>query len=266
MAQLNSPIAILKLLDKSNCGKCSQPTCLAFASAVFNGSCQLNECPSLSAEIIKNYAGEVVNQRGTGQQLEESTEQLKKQVSAIEFSSDLADKLGARYSDGILTIPCMGQELHVDKDGNITSDIHVHAWITGLILNYIINCSGTPVSGEWITFRALGGGREWASFFAQRCEKPLKKVADNYTRFFEDMLHIFNGQRIEHNYPADISIVLHPLPKVPVLFCYTGPEDGLESTMAIFFDSRIEEHLDVASIYALGTGLATMFGKFSSLH
>ena len=94
----------------------------------------------------------------------------------------------------------------------------------------------------------------------------MKKVADTYTDLFNDMLHIFNGRQVEDHYQSDISLVLHPLPLVPILICYWKPEDGLESSLNMFFDSTAEDNLNIESIYALGTGLVRMFEKIALTH
>jgi hypothetical protein len=123
-----------------------------------------------------------------------------------------------------------------------------------------------PVSGKWVPFREHKGGKKWHRLFGQRCEKPLKKIADTYTDLFNDMLHIFNGRQVENHYQSDISLVLHPLPLVPILICYWKPEDGLESSLNIFFDSTAEDNLNIESIYALATGLVRMFEKVTLTH
>ena len=109
-------------------------------------------------------------------------------------------------------------------------------------------------------------GKERQGLFQQRCEKPLKKVADSYTGLFEDMLNIFNGKQVEKHYASDISLVLHPLPKVPVLICYWKPDDGLESDLTLFFDSTAQDNLPIESVYALGAGLVRMFEKIALRH
>jgi hypothetical protein len=48
------------------------------------------------------------------------------------------------------------------------------------------------------------------------------------------MIQLFNGKAVEQQYAADISLVLHPLPKVPILICYWKPEDGMASSLHIF--------------------------------
>jgi hypothetical protein len=143
-----------------------------------------------------------------------------------------------------------------------------------------------PTSGKWVPLRELKKGKNWYRLFGQRCEKPLKRVADTYTDLFEDLIHIFNGRQVEKHYAADISLVLYPLPKVPILICYwkpedglesslniffdstaeDKPEDGLESSLNIFFDSTAEDNLKIESIFALSVGLVRMFEKLALRH
>jgi len=94
----------------------------------------------------------------------------------------------------------------------------------------------------------------------------MKKVADTYPDFFADMLQIFAGKQVGRQFDSDISLVLHPLPKLPILICYWRPEDGLESDFHLFFDSTAENMLTIDSIYLLTTGLLIMFEKIALRH
>lgn len=265
MSKLNNPMEILKLLNKSNCGDCKESTCLAFAAAVFQGRKQLDECPHLDKEIIDQYGGKTEKRRMIEEDQEEAVEQLKEKLAAIDLSK-VATRLGATFSDGKLTIKVLGKNFNVDSLGNLSSEIHIHPWVTAPILSYILNSAGKPVSGQWVHLRELKNGREWQGLFGERCEKPLKKVADTYTDLFNDMLHVFNGKKVENHYESDISIVLYPLPKVPTLICFWEPEDGLESSLNIFFDSTGEENLGIESLYTLAVGLVRMFEKIAMRH
>jgi len=263
--QPNNPMEIFKLLEKSNCRECNEKTCLAFSVAVFNGQKQLDECPRLESDIIERFGGKIEKKTTPDQEMDESIEQLKRKIATIDIAAS-AQRLGARFSNGKLTIKILGKDFGLDSKGNITTDIHVHSWILVPVLNYIIDGAKTPVSGKWVPFRELEGGKTWYRLFGQRCEKPLKKVADTYTDLFEDMIHIFNGKPAGNHYASDISLVLHPLPKVPILICYWKPEDGLESSLNIFFDSTAEDNLNIESIYALAVGLVRMFEKIALRH
>jgi len=265
MAQFNNTFEIFKLLDKTNCGKCNEKTCLAFAAGVFKGQRQLNECPHLESGVIAKYGTTTGAQVKVDNDRDELLEKLKRKIATIDLSSS-ARRLGAKYSGDKLTIKTLGKDFSVDTKGNISTDIHVHTWISIPVYNYIIDGAGIPVSGSWVPFRELKGGKTWGRFFNHQCEKPLKKIADTYTNLFEDMIHIFNGRQVENHYKSDISLVLHPLPKVPLLICYWKPEDGLESDLNLFFDSTAEDNLNIESLYLLGTGLVVMFEKITLRH
>jgi hypothetical protein len=263
--QPKNPMEIFKLLEKSNCKKCNEKTCLAFSVAVFKGQKQLNECPCLESDIIERFSGNTEKKATPEQEMDESLEQLKRKIATIDLAAS-AKRLGARFFNDKLTIKILGKDFSLDSKGNVTTDIHVHSWIMVPVLNYIIDGAKIPVSGKWVPLRELEGGKTWYRLFGQSCEKPLKKLADNYTDLFEDMIHIFNGKPAENHYDSDISLVLHPLPKVPILICYCKPEDGLGSSLNIFFDSTAEDNLNIESIYTLAVGLVRMFEKIALRH
>jgi hypothetical protein len=265
MAPLKTPMEILRLLEKSNCRQCGELTCLAFAAAVFKGQKHLDECPHLDQEVLNRFERKPQTEAENDRELREGFEGLRTRLSKLDFSM-AAQRSGGRYADGKLTLKILGKDFSVDTRGNFFSDIHIHHWITIPVLNYIITGAGIPVSGKWVPFRELRNGGTWGPLFNQRCEKPLKRTADIYTDFFEDMIRIFNGRQVENHYAADISLVLHPLPKVPMLICYWKPEEGLESSLNLFFDSTAEDNLPIESLFALGTGLTRMFEKIGLTH
>jgi hypothetical protein len=101
--------------------------------------------------------------------------------------------------------------------------------------------------------------------FAQMCEKPCKRLADDDVDLFGDILGLF-GRRVENRHSSDVSYLLHPLPRVPVLIRYWGPEDGLESNLDFLFDSTATENLSIESVYLPGTGLVRIFEKIALRH
>lgn len=265
MIQLTNPMEIFKLLDRSNCRKCNELTCLAFAAAVFKGQRRLIECPNLESHDIEHSDGKSEGRVTNEQELEFMIEELKNRLAYVDLGS-ASPKLGASFSESKLTLKILGKNLSVDFKGNITTDIHIHSWLTIPVLNHIIQSKGTPVSGEWVPLRELKNGKTWYRLFEQQCEKPLKRVADMHADLFEDMIRVFKGKQVEKHYGSDFALVLRPLPKVPILICYAKAEDGLESNLNIFFDSTAEDHLNIESIYLLGVGLAKMFKKIALRH
>jgi hypothetical protein len=256
---------IYKLLNGSNCRECTEKTCLAFAVAVFKGKKPIHACPYLDKEVIARYGGAIEKPNTIDENKTEAIERLKEKISLIDLS-EAAKRMGARFSNNKLTLKIFGKDFSVDTQGNISSDIHINAYMAVPVLNYILNGSGRTPNGKWITFRELNGGPSRYAHFQRCCEKPLKRVADTYTDLFKDMLEIFDGKQIASHIGSDVSIVLYPLPLFPIMVCYWKPEDGLESDLYIYFDSASDDHLDIESIYTLCEGLALMFKKIALRH
>jgi len=84
MAQLNNTVEILRLLDKSNCGKCNEPTCLAFAAAVARERRALDECPGIAREVIEQFEGESRERKPSNRDMEGVLNQLRERLRAID--------------------------------------------------------------------------------------------------------------------------------------------------------------------------------------
>jgi hypothetical protein len=162
-----------------------------------------------------------------------------------------------------LTIKVLGKDFSVDKQGVITSQCHVNLWISGPILQYILYSKGKEPIGDWAHMRDLRGGDDWARFFTQRCEKPLQRVIDGYTDLLSDVIDILDGRPAPEMFDSDIAVLIEPLPKLPILLCYWKPEDGMGSSVHLFFDRTAPDNMEIESIYGLGVGLLTMFEKMA---
>ena len=222
-------------------------------------------CPHLDEKIIRQFGDRIEKPKSIEEDREEIIQNLKQKIADTDLSF-VAPKVGGSFSNDQLILKILGKNFIVCSDGNLISDIHINPWVTIPILSYILNCTNLPVSGNWVPFRELKTGRTWQGLFRQQCEIRLKKLADTYTDLFEELIHIFNGKQVTNHYESDISLVLHPLPKMPMLICYWRPEDGLESDLSLFFDSTVENNCGIEAIYGLGTGFVRMIEKLSLRH
>jgi hypothetical protein len=261
---LSNPLEIVQLLAKSNCKKCGEKTCLAFASAVVMGKRKLNECPELSSEIIAQFV-EAPEDREANEPGFEYIAKLKSQIARMNLSA-AGERVGGNFSDGRLTLKILGKDYSIDSQGNIYAEIHVNPWIVVPFFEYILHGEGIPVAGKWLSLRELKTGRARHKMFQRQCEEPMKRVADSYPALFNDIVQMFSGRQVSKHLDSDISVVLYPLPKVPIMICYWLPDDGLDSILHVFFDETADRNLDADSVFTLGTGLATMFKKFAMRH
>jgi hypothetical protein len=265
MSQLDNPLGIYKLLPKSNCKLCGVATCLAFAAAVIKGEKRLDECPHLENTIIEKLDERIIRQPTPEEQMKQILDPLKKEIVTIDFSASVK-RLGATLSSDKLSIKCLGKDFTVSSEGDIISDCHNNEWVTVPLLNYIIYSAGNNLTGKWVPFRELSNKTIWNSYFEHKFEKPLKQLTDAHPDLIEDMIYIFSGKPVENSFSSDISLVLYPLPKVPILICYSKPQEDLESKLNVFFDSSAEANLNIDSIYRLCVGLLMMFQKITSRH
>ena len=265
MNRIVNTMDIYRLLDKSNCRECGETTCLAFSAAVFRGARQLSDCPRLDQDVVAGFENPSEKRKNLDQEGEEAISRLREAIKDVDLAA-AASRLGGVYANGRLTLKVLGKDFGVDDRGRMHTEIHVHAWVAVPVLRYILKGKGRSVSGNWVPLRELQGGKDWYRLFGQRCEKPLKKVADTYTDLFEDMVHLFNARQVGRHFESDISVVLHPLPRVPMLICYWKPDDGMDSDLHLFFDDTAEVNLHIEALYTLGTGLVLMFEKIARRH
>ena len=265
MNQPKNAMEIFQLLEKSNCRDCGYKTCLAFAGAVFRGQSQLELCPKLDRETIERFSGEPRKEHTVEEIQEAYMNDLKEKISDLDLD-EAARRIGGRVSSNKLTLKVLGKDFSVDSNGHLYTDIHINMWVAIPFLTYVLYSKGIPVTGNWVSFRELKDGKEGYPLFQKRCEESMKRVADTYTDLFDDMVHIFGGKQVEKQFESDISVVLHPLPKVPIMVCYWLPEDGLESSLNVFFDKTADENLGTDIVFTLGVGLSQMFAKLALRH
>ncbi len=265
MSRITTPLQVYKFLPKTNCGQCGIATCLAFAAAVIKQEKRLSECPHLDKDTLARYEGMIDRPVSIEGVREEQLKELKKAIKTIDLPSRAA-LLGGRSTGETLVIRCLGKDFEIDGNGNVVSQCHTHAWFTLPLLDYVLHSGGEAIAGRWVPFRELEKGGTWNPLFEQRCEKPLKQIADAYNDLFEDLVRMFSGASSFNNFNSDISVVLYPLPKVPVLICYWKPEDDIESKLHVFFDDTAEKNLPVESLFTLGTGIVRMLEKIMHRH
>jgi hypothetical protein len=265
MSQIKTPLELYKHLPRTNCGDCGISACLAFAAAVIKEEKRLADCPHLDRGAAATLEGRIKKQVNIESIREEQLVELKKKVGFIDILSRSA-RLGATNKGKTVVIKCLGKDFVIDASGSVASQCHTHAWFSLPLLDYLLHSTGVDISGQWVPFRELEHGKTWAPLFEQRCEKPLKVIADSYNDLFEDLVSLFSGTSANDRFESDIAVVLHPLPKVPVLICYWRPDEGMESKLHMFFDATAEQNLSIESLFTLGTGLVRMFEKIMHRH
>ena len=266
MTALKTPMDVLRLVDRSNCRLCGSPTCLAFAALVIKGDKQLEECPKLNGRTTGQVTVQTAAQNADPtNEIEKALKEVKSRAREIDIR-ERAAKLGLPIIRGKLAVPVLGKQVYMDDMGELSADIHLHAWLALPIYNYVLDSTGAPTSGSWVSLRELKKGAVWYGLFKKSCEDPLVSLIEKDPELFGNMVEVFNGRAVSIESNPDHAFVLDPLPRTPIMIAYWGPDEGIGSHLKILYDSTVEQNLNIESIYAVSTGLTFMFEKIMPKH
>ena len=259
-----NPLGLYKLLPRTNCRDCGQPSCMAFAHALLREEAGPESCPHLEKEAISNLAA-LLSENTPQEGFRDTINKLRERVSRLDLAL-MADDLGARYDSGRLYVTCLGKEFIVLDSGFLESVCHVNVWVELMLLNYCVHGGRGPLSGQWVSYGQLPSAAPTAPYFERRTEEPLRAIADSHTAMFRDLMEIFGGKPVD-GFDADYAVVIHPLPKVPFLVLYTGPEEeGIDSRLRILLDSSATGFVPKEALTYMGRGIVEMFKKIASRH
>jgi hypothetical protein len=267
--QSATPLEIYQVLEKSNCGRCQLPSCLAFAAAVSAGQKNISDCPQLDQHHREQLASAL--QGGSGQELYRFVKELQgleESVCKLNFA-ERAPRIGGVFREnaggGSLVLKSLGKEFVIDQQGQVHSECHLIPWVKAPLLAYAVNPQHQAITGRWLNFRDLPGGMERQNLFTSRCERLLKSLADQHHGLLNDLADLFMGEPVA-DFDADLALVLYPLPHFPLLICWHAPEDGLESSLTILFDACCGTNLPTQMTFSLSIGLVQMFDHIAKQH
>ena len=265
MAQACNAMEIFQFLPKTNCKECGESTCLAFAGAVFTGNAELASCPYVPESKLQQYGRGGRHTNPIEEELSSVMKRLQDRLLSLDMK-DRAEAIEADYEEGRITVPILGKLFTIDRHANVTTDIHVNSWVLGSVLHYINYSKGISLTSNWVPLRELPSGKDWYRLFGQQCEKVLKNTADKYPDLFSDLVEMFRARMVDERFQSDVSVILSPLPLVPMLICYWRAEDDMESSLKLFFDDSAESNLGIEGLYTLGVGIAQMLERLAKVH
>jgi hypothetical protein len=116
-----------------------------------------------------------------------------------------------------------------------------------IILSFLLNADGTPLSGEWILYRELPGGLFYATTIPGVLQPLVKKYENGGGEFLEKLLEI--GGEINKNFK--FSGIIYPFKKFPVLFIIDEKDEEFDANVRVLFDSSASHYLKTDIIKTL---------------
>ncbi len=241
-----SPLEIVKLLPKTNCGQCGEVSCLAFAVALAAGKKRPEDCPYLDPEKLPSLgpspaASEI-------DQAYRILEEVKKKARALNLA-ELAPDLGLTFEKDHLLIPYLDAlvELTPEKarrqDGQ---ELDPRDQI--LLYNYLIFHGREPLSGEFVGLETFPNSISKVATLRRYAEEKLAQAFEKDPAFLRKRLSLFRARELPGE--ADWAVEIWILPRMPlrVYFWEGEPEEGLSSEAKILYDRKALVYLDLESL------------------
>jgi len=168
----------------------------------------------------------------------------------------MAAKSGAVYDRerSCLIMESFGQNISVSfPEGDIfflDTDHSPHFPLCICALNYLVRADGTPLSGKYISYRELENGHVFYKAFRRESINMLSAcLPGKNPQLFTEAARQLGGFVGEG---ADLACTLYPLPRFPVTVKLWFPDDEMEGSANILFDSSANHYLHTEDIAAIG--------------
>lgn len=177
----------------------------------------------------------------------------RQQLARIGDLEEQCRRAGARYmGPGEVIIDYVGEPYLISvPDGDISaadgrSDVPLTDKI--VILHYFVGSSGTPASGDLITFKQLAGGINYYPAFFQRTVAPFVNRFGKRPELLTEVGARFGGQKAGH---GDTSVTINALPLVPVTLVLWRGDEEVDPSGSILFDANISDYLPTEDVTVL---------------
>jgi hypothetical protein len=110
---------------------------------------------------------------------------------------------------------------------------------SSIVLHYLLNADGTPISGNWISYRELPGGLFYWQTIPGILAVLVKKYGSNGKDFLEKALEIGGKKYTGFKFGT----VIYPFKMFPVLLVLNEENDEFGASARVLFDSSAPHYL-----------------------
>jgi hypothetical protein len=118
----------------------------------------------------------------------------------------------------------------------------------GLIMHYLIQASGAPLTNTWITFREIPSGEFYYSAFAKRAKDPLVQTFGKNPGLLIELGTGMGGIKREE---GDASLCFQVFPRIPVCLILWAEDEEFPPDGNLLFDASISKYLSAEDIAVL---------------
>jgi len=150
-----------------------------------------------------------------------------------------------------IEIRYLGQELSLNfPEGTILaasgSPVSLREEI--FLLHYLEKASGSPLTGEWISFGEIPGGAFYQPVFAQRCQSALAKFFGQDPEEIRFLAGEWQGENLGL---GDAGVRIPVLPRLPLALVLWRGDAEFPAEGKVLFDASVSLYLPVEDIVVM---------------
>jgi len=164
-------------------------------------------------------------------------------------------KADVRYEDGVFHVPFFGVVYQVRWPDGLVHQIipgnerEAPITIAIILLHYLIHADGTPVQGDWITFRELPDGLTYFSAFQNRGPLALLRAFGHDLAGFRRAAQALGGDPLSF---GDASYAFWVLPRLPLAVVLHAGDDEFPPALNVLYDRAAGHYLPTEDLAAVG--------------
>ncbi len=268
-----SPIEIYKkILPKTDCKKCGESTCLAFATKVVVEKKPISMCPYINKEDLDRYSKILEDQYKKGKWVKKdiSKDALKwaKQRAIETDILSVKDRIGGEIvkfkGKEALKLPYFTTHVYITEEDIFCEQKELSRYEKVFLYNHIAQGGKKEPTGKFIPFHELPNTISKQKSMKKHVEEPLENGFKNKTELLIKRGFSIGGKDVSNEYKADVALKFKPLPQIPLILLFWDEEKGQEYFPAkamLLFDETIIDHLDIESILFLCEHLVSLLLK-----
>ncbi len=240
-------IDIYKKLPGSNCGECSEATCMAFALRVKSAQRKMSECPYVEQtdeESVdqESFATMENNYKRVSRELEEEI----KHVDLKEAADAIGGSFENRSDRGIIRLKMMNKEYEVRNEGLFDNDIYCQDdWSKIIIYDYVRRKGNIPLTGDWVSLGHFPDAASHTKAFQKNSEDKIAEKFNSNLSALVSRCNELKGIETSGKLKADYICGFDLLPCVPMYLCFWEADDEYSASCKLYVDQSAGAYIDI---------------------
>ncbi len=174
----------------------------------------------------------------------------------VKIGAHAVDSLVARsgaelLGPNLIGLRCVGRDYTIAHPEGVVLDAEgqpAEVGVAILLLLYLLEATGGPQEGRWISFEQLPGGPGYLASFRGRVVSPILRAFGPDPSLLLEAGRELGGEPLGQ---GDVSVCIPALPRVPVAYLMWKGDEEFAPSVSVVFDSSVRGYLDAEVLTAL---------------